>query len=176
MNIRSIISRPLLILAILLVSSGCYTVLNHPAVETSSHEQEYASCYDCHSQAFFHDYRYRVVYPGIWDRYYIDPWWNNEILIYGEGGGAFRRSVISGRDFRTRESGEPGTIRAQGRRERIGTAPGVPGSTKVDKKTNVRRRDSGTTRSRSDKRKSSQNDRRRSSSGKKKTRKDKDRD
>jgi hypothetical protein len=166
MKLSSSINRPLLILTVLLVSSGCYTVLNHPAVETSSYDYDYASCYDCHSGAFF-DYSYaRVPYPGMWDIYYMEPWWNNEILITGEGTGGFRRTVIPGRDFRTRENSDVGRGVQIRRKRELETSPRTPSSLrKSDRKSDARRK-ARSARSRSD---SGDRDsrKRRSSSGKK---------
>lgn len=167
MKINSSINRPFLILAILLISSGCYTVLNHPAVETSSYDYEYASCNDCHTSAFFPSSYGRMPYPGIWGPYYRDPWWHSEILILEENGSAFTRSVIPGRDFRTRGSGEPGYRGDVRVRELPDVSPVSPSEMKKsDKKVKVRK--ARETRSRSDDRSSSDSDRRRSSSGKKK--------
>ncbi|MFO7914880.1 MAG: hypothetical protein R6U43_04220 [Candidatus Krumholzibacteriales bacterium] len=175
MNINSSINRPFLILAILLISSGCYTVLNHPAVETSSYDYEYSSCYDCHTGAFFHHSYGRAPYPGIWGAYYYEPWWHSEILIMEENGGAFTRSVIPGRDFRTRGSGEAGARSDIRSRELPDVSPVAPSSLKKSDHKVRKVRKARDTRSRSEARDSSSSDKRRSSSGKKK-RSSRDRD
>ena len=168
MNINSSINRPFLILAILLISSGCYTVLNHPAIETSDYDYEYASCYDCHTSAFFPASYGRAPYPGIWGPYYYEPWWHSEILILEEDSGAFTRSVIPGRDFRTRGSGEVGSRGDIRTRELPDVSPVAPSNLKKTDQKVRKVRKARDTRSRSDDRGSSDSDKRRSSSGKKK--------
>ncbi|MBD3179288.1 MAG: hypothetical protein GF417_06645 [Candidatus Latescibacteria bacterium] len=175
MNITSSINRPLLILTVLLISSGCYTVLNHPAVETSTYDYDYASCYDCHTHAFFSPSYARMPYPGLWNDYYHDPWWHSEILITGEDGVTFRRSVIPGRDFRSRDSQNVGSQRNYDPGTPVNVSPGTPRSIgKKEQKVEVRKR--RTTRSRSDDRNRSRDRSSRKRTSGKKKKKERDRD
>ena len=68
-------------LALILFTSGCYTILNHPRVETEPQKDyEYYSCSDCHGQnAYFGYYHTPLAYPRMWHDYYIQPWWYGEI-------------------------------------------------------------------------------------------------
>jgi hypothetical protein len=74
----------LLAVALLMMTSGCYTVLRHP---TGSHiVQEgsyYRSCADCHADAaFYHPYGHPYYRYGrshySWGGYYGSPWWYND--------------------------------------------------------------------------------------------------
>jgi len=72
------------VLAVIIMSSaGCYTVLQHPAVEEYYTQSDYqVACIDCHSD--YHEYPYGYFYgyyPDYWwdtprwGRYYAYPWW-----------------------------------------------------------------------------------------------------
>jgi hypothetical protein len=93
----------LLILATFMILSGCYTILNHPPIETTYEAEEYTSCYDCHDSAVYSGYYSPMAYPHMWSEYYAVPWWHNDIHIYdGDPDGVPTRSVISDRIIRMR--------------------------------------------------------------------------
>jgi hypothetical protein len=68
---------------IMMISAGCYTVLQHPGVEeTYSGEDYQADCLGCHPD--YHEYPYGYfygTYPDYWwssprwGHYYAYPWW-----------------------------------------------------------------------------------------------------
>jgi len=70
----------LVVLAALVATTGCYTVLRHPtggeAVETAGY---YRSCADCHANAeYYHPY-YRYGRTNTWwSGYYGNPWWYDD--------------------------------------------------------------------------------------------------
>ena len=74
----------LLAVSLLLLSAGCYTVLQHPTGSSVVQEGSYyRSCADCHADAaYYHPYgrphsRYgRSHYR--WNDYYGSPWWYND--------------------------------------------------------------------------------------------------
>ncbi len=85
-------------LALILLTSGCYTILNHPRVESEpSKSDEYYSCSDCHDHHTYTGYYTPVAYPGMWNNYYIEPWWYNELSEQGEQN-IPTRSIIGDRD------------------------------------------------------------------------------
>ncbi|MCD6380393.1 hypothetical protein J7M07_08125 [bacterium] len=66
--------------ALILLTSGCYTILNHPRVESEPYEtNEYYSCSECHNYNDYANYYTPVAYPDMWSNYYIQPWWYHEI-------------------------------------------------------------------------------------------------
>jgi hypothetical protein len=66
--------------ALILLTSGCYTILNHPRVESEPSEpNEYYSCSECHNYHDYTIYYTPVAYPDMWNNYYIEPWWYHEI-------------------------------------------------------------------------------------------------
>lgn len=92
------------ILALLLALSGCYTILNHPPIETSYEAQEYTSCYDCHDVSMYSGYYSPMAYPDLWSDYYAVPWWHNDIYIYdSDSYDVPTRSIITDRVIRTRD-------------------------------------------------------------------------
>ncbi|HMA76807.1 MAG TPA: hypothetical protein VKO43_05840 [Candidatus Krumholzibacteriaceae bacterium] len=102
-------------LALILFTSGCYTILNHPRVETEpQNDYEYYSCSDCHGQnAYFGHYYPPLAYPGMWHDYYIQPWWYGEIDNTGEQDIPVR-SIIGDREIRIQDNDfitNPGNIR-----------------------------------------------------------------
>ncbi len=73
----------LVVLCLFLFSSGCYTILKHPEIETDAYQaEEFTSCYDCHTESFYAGYHTPMPYPDMWEEYYIVPWWYNEIYIH----------------------------------------------------------------------------------------------
>jgi len=84
---------------LIILTSGCYTILNHPSVESEPPEtNSYYSCSDCHNHHVYTDYHTPVVYPGMWDNYYIEPWWYHEISD-PEKQNIPTRSIIGNRDI-----------------------------------------------------------------------------
>ena len=74
----------LLAVFLLLLTAGCYTVLQHP---TGSHVATdgayYRSCADCHADAaYYHPYSHQHYRYGRsqygWGDYYGSPWWYND--------------------------------------------------------------------------------------------------
>lgn len=71
------------IILIALVTSGCYTILQHPASEANYSAEDYQSdCLECHTD--YHEYPYGYFYGHYpdywwssprWGRYYAYPWW-----------------------------------------------------------------------------------------------------
>lgn len=93
-----------LVLSLFLFSSGCYTILKHPEIETDSYQAEdFTSCYDCHTESFYAGYHTPLPYPDMWGEYYMVPWWYNEIYIHETGADNIPvRSVIGERVIRMR--------------------------------------------------------------------------
>ena len=86
-------------LALILLTSGCYTILNHPRIESEpSRSDEYYSCSDCHDHHAYTGYYTPVAYPGMWHDYYIEPWWYNELSDPGKQN-IPTRSIIGDRDI-----------------------------------------------------------------------------
>jgi hypothetical protein len=80
---KSIITLLLLLAVIIIIASGCYTILRHPVDEEtqSSHEYQY-DCIKCHPD--YHNYPYGYFYGNYpnywwstprWGHYYAYPWW-----------------------------------------------------------------------------------------------------
>lgn len=78
-----LITLSITLLLIALMTSGCYTILQHPASEVnySSHDYQ-ADCLGCHSD--YHEYPYGYFYGQYpdywwstprWGQYYAYPWW-----------------------------------------------------------------------------------------------------
>jgi hypothetical protein len=73
----------LAISALMLLISGCYTILQHPASETNYDAEDYrADCLGCHAD--YHEYPYGYFYGNYpdywwssprWGYYYAYPWW-----------------------------------------------------------------------------------------------------
>lgn len=74
----------LLAVSLLLLTAGCYTVLQHPTGSSVAHESStYRSCADCHADAaYYHPYSHPYYSYGRsqygWRDYYGSPWWNND--------------------------------------------------------------------------------------------------
>ncbi len=79
---------------VLLVLSGCYTVLRHPAGSTIVDDSTYDSsmyyggggpCAGCHAAAeYYHpSYRYGASHYR-WNNYYGDPWWQYDDWWWSE--------------------------------------------------------------------------------------------
>ncbi len=77
-------SRPFLVIALLLpliaLAAGCYTVLEHPAGPEVVDDSGQRDCYDCHQDAAAHHFDpfYSGAfqyYPDRWYPYYGRPWW-----------------------------------------------------------------------------------------------------
>ncbi len=68
---------------LLLLISGCYTILQHPAAEENYDADDYrADCLGCHTD--YHEYPYGYFYGNYpnfwwstprWGHYYAYPWW-----------------------------------------------------------------------------------------------------
>ncbi|RKX23419.1 MAG: hypothetical protein DRP51_00400 [Candidatus Zixiibacteriota bacterium] len=66
-----------------LLTSGCYTILQHPSSEANYTAENYqADCLECHAD--YHEYPYGYFYGQYpdywwstprWGRYYAYPWW-----------------------------------------------------------------------------------------------------
>ena len=71
----------LAILCFSLLFAGCYTILVHPTVDTTSgYHQTARHCSDCHASADFYYWHYPYYYNSYgrrsyWRSYYYDPWW-----------------------------------------------------------------------------------------------------
>ncbi len=84
-----------LAISVLLVSSGCYTVIRHPAGSDIIDESVYdgsmyqgvpgGSCAGCHAGAqYYHpSYQYGASHYG-WGNYYGDPWWQYDDWWWSE--------------------------------------------------------------------------------------------
>ncbi|MFH1690147.1 MAG: hypothetical protein ABIE42_07905 [Candidatus Eisenbacteria bacterium] len=74
----------LLVVSLLLLNTGCYTVLQHPTGSSVAHEgSAYRSCADCHADAaYYHPYSHPYYSYGRshnrWGSYYGSPWWHND--------------------------------------------------------------------------------------------------
>lgn len=74
-----------------LLAAGCYTVLVHPAVETTGQDESPRTCSDCHSSAdyyywhFPYQYNWYSRYPS-WSHYYHDPWWWDNYWYWKDDG------------------------------------------------------------------------------------------
>jgi len=74
----------LLAVSLLLLTTGCYTVMRHPTGDTVAHEgSQYRSCADCHADAaYYHPYSHPYNTYGYsqygWSGYYGSPWWYND--------------------------------------------------------------------------------------------------
>jgi uncharacterized protein YceK len=81
---RTAIAVALLAVSVLLLTTGCYTVLRHPTgSEIVQEGQYYRSCADCHADAaYYHPYGHRYYNYGRshygWSGYYGYPWWYND--------------------------------------------------------------------------------------------------
>ncbi len=72
-----------LALAIIILTSGCYTILQHPDSEAHYVAEDYqADCLGCHTE--YHEYPYGYFYGNYpdywwsnprWGQYYAYPWW-----------------------------------------------------------------------------------------------------
>jgi hypothetical protein len=70
-------------LMLALLTSGCYTILQHPPSETNYAAEDYrVDCLQCHGE--YHEYPYGYFYGHYpdywwstprWGRYYAYPWW-----------------------------------------------------------------------------------------------------
>ena len=71
----------LLAVLLLLLSAGCYTVLQHPTGSSiASEDTYYRSCADCHADAaYYHPFGHPYYTYGRshyrWGSYYGSPWW-----------------------------------------------------------------------------------------------------
>ncbi|MCP4632837.1 MAG: hypothetical protein GY855_07905 [candidate division Zixibacteria bacterium] len=73
----------LAMLFIILMASGCYTILQHPDSEINYTAEDYQTdCLECHAE--YHEYPYGYFYGQYpdywwssprWGRYYAYPWW-----------------------------------------------------------------------------------------------------
>lgn len=71
------------IVLIALLTTGCYTILQHPASEVNYTSEDYqADCLGCHTD--YHEYPYGYFYGEYpdywwstprWGQYYAYPWW-----------------------------------------------------------------------------------------------------
>ncbi|MDZ7860070.1 MAG: hypothetical protein U5O15_05305 [Candidatus Krumholzibacteriota bacterium] len=154
-------------LALILFTSGCYTILNHPRVETESQEDyQYNSCSDCHGQnAYFGYYHTPLAYPRMWHDYYVQPWWYSEI-DNSEGQNIPTRSIIGDREIKFNDNDfitNPANIRGgsstvrEVRETDTEKSDTKSGSTKDNRTERIKRserkaRDSSTTRNNSDSR------------------------
>ena len=78
-----IITTSITIIFIAFLTSGCYTILQHPASEVNYEAEDYqADCLGCHTD--YHEYPYGYFYGQYpdywwstprWGRYYAYPWW-----------------------------------------------------------------------------------------------------
>ena len=70
--------------SLLVLSAGCYTVLQHPTGSSVVQEGSYyRSCADCHADAaYYHPYSHPYYSYGRshsrWGSYYGSPWWYND--------------------------------------------------------------------------------------------------
>lgn len=72
-----------LIITLIILLSGCYTILKHPAAEENYTSHDYqADCVSCHAD--YNEYPYGYFYGQYpdywwttprWGRYYAYPWW-----------------------------------------------------------------------------------------------------
>lgn len=78
----------LVALFLLLLNTGCYTVLRHPTGSNVVQEDTYyRSCADCHADAaYYHPYSqpYYSSHYG-WGSYYGSPWWYDDYYWYDPG-------------------------------------------------------------------------------------------
>lgn len=112
-NITSVV----ITVCILLMLSGCYTLLKHPPAADAPDEGDFGRCTDCHS-GYYHPGPHELYYPDPWWDYYALPWWYDNIVVITDDG-----EVPAKRSIWRRELDSRG--------ERLGTKltrPDIPGT------------------------------------------------
>ena len=80
------------VVAFVVASPACYTLLKHPKVKRDVYEEVADNrCTNCHYEdelwAFHHPPNHPSAYPVGWDEYYLVPWWYDAYWHFEPGGG-----------------------------------------------------------------------------------------